>query len=349
MQKILVGMSGGVDSAVTVHLLKKQGYQVTGVFLSMLSDTKHTEFKRAKILARQLDIELVQEDIQKVFQKEIISEFLNKYKDGLTPNPCISCNPRIKFRYLLQVADKLKIDKIATGHYAVVSKRKDKTTELLKGLDKSKDQSYFLYRLGQKELQRVEFPLGKFMKKKVKEIAKKNKLAVPKLESQDVCFLKGYKNLEEFLQKELNKNNFAKGSIVDEEDNIVGEHQGLLIYTLGQRKGLNIGGKGPFYVIGKDFERNKLLVSNNKKNRRLLHKRIVIKDAKWVNEVPVKNKIYQIKIRYQMKSVNAKIKRVNGSQWIIKCARTIWAVTSGQSLVVYDGNRVVGGGIITTV
>jgi tRNA-specific 2-thiouridylase len=348
MQKILVGMSGGVDSAVTVHLLKKQGYQVTGVFLSMLSDTKHTEFKRAKILARQLDIELVQEDIQKVFQKEIISEFLNKYKDGLTPNPCISCNPRIKFGYLLQVADKLKIDKIATGHYAVVSKRKDKTTELLKGLDKSKDQSYFLYRLGQKELQRVEFPLGKFMKKKVKEIAKKNKLAVPNLESQDVCFLKGYKNLEEFLQKNLNKKDFKKGDIVDKEDNLIGKHQGLLIYTLGQRKGLNIGGNGPFYVTGKDFKQNKLIVSNNKQDKKICSNNIIIGDVKWTGETPINGNTYQIKIRYQMKSVDAKIEKDSNGQWMVECDKPIWAVAPGQSLVIYDGDKVIGGGIITT-
>ncbi len=346
MEKILVGMSGGVDSTVVVQLLKKQGYQVTGIFLDMLSGSSQNEFKRAKELAKQLDIELIKEDIQKVFQKEIIGDFIDKYKDGLTPNPCINCNPRIKFGYLLRVADKLKIEKIATGHYAITSKRQDNRIELRKGIDESKDQSYFLYRLGQKELRRIEFPLGKLLKKEVKQIAKKNKLEVPKVESQDVCFLKGYKNLEEFLQKKLNKNNFTKGDIIDEKGNVVGEHQGLLIYTLGQRKGLDIGGTGPFYVVGKDFEKNKLIVSRDKQDKKLLKDEIMINDVNWINENPVRDKIYQIQIRYQMKSVEAKLKENINGQWVVKCANPIWAVTPGQSLVAYDGTKVIGGGII---
>ena len=340
-------MSGGVDSAVTVHLLKEQGYQVMGVFLDMLNNIKHTEWKKAKVLARQLGIELVYKEIQIDFQKEVVTEFVNKYKKGLTPNPCVGCNPRIKFRYLLQVADELKINKVATGHYAIVSKGQKGKRELLKGFDKNKDQSYFLYGLGQKELQRIEFPLGELLKKEVKQIAQENKLKVPKTESQDVCFLKGYKNLEEFLQKKINKNNFSEGDIVDENGNLLGKHQGLLIYTIGQRKSLNIGGDGPFYVIGKDFERNELLVSNNKKNKKLLSEKIVIKNVRWVIKAPIKDKIYQIKIRHQMKPVEAKIKELPNGRWDVKCNKSIWAIAPGQSLVVYDGDMIVGGGIIS--
>lgn len=343
-KKIIVGFSGGVDSAVTVHLLKRQGYQVTGIFLDMLGQSE--ESKRAKILAKQLDIEFIQEDIKKVFQKKIINQFINSYKNGLTPNPCIACNPKIKFRYLLQAADKLGIKDIATGHYAIVTNNSAGRKVLLKGKDKVKDQSYFLYRLTQKELQRSNFPLGHMLKKDIKAIAKENDLKVPKLESQDVCFLKNFKNLEEFLQKQLDKKDFNKGIIIDSDGNTVGEHQGLLIYTLGQRKGLNIGGDGPFYVIGKDFKKNELLVSNVKQDKKLLNKEIVIDNVSWINEEPNKDDVYQIKIRYQMQAVQAKIEKYDNKQWKVKCSEPIWAITPGQALVVYVGDKVVGGGTI---
>jgi tRNA-specific 2-thiouridylase len=347
MKKILVGLSGGVDSAVTVYLLKKQGYHVTGLFLDMLEQNNDKEFKRVSILAKQLQIELIRKDIRKIFQKEIIDKFTNSYKTGLTPNPCIVCNPKIKFKYLLQIADELGIKEVATGHYAIISENSNKSKVLLEGRDKNKDQSYFLYRLAQKELERSNFPLGRMLKEEVKEIAKKISLKIPKVESQDVCFLKNFKNLEEFLQKQLNKKDFNKGAIVDGDGNIVGEHQGLLIYTLGQRKGLNIGGDGPFYVIGKDFEKNELLISNVKQDKELLNKEIVIDDVIWTDKEPSKDNIYQIKIRYQMKSVNANIRKHSNTQWIVECSEAIWAVASGQSLVVYNGNKVVGGGVIT--
>jgi tRNA-specific 2-thiouridylase len=336
-KKILVGMSGGVDSAVTVHLLKCQGYKVTGIFLEML---EVSDFKMAKKLAKQLDIELIRENIKDIFEIEVIKKFVDAYKNGLTPNPCVGCNPEIKFKYLLRIADKRGINKIATGHYAQVDKG-----ILKKAIDTIKDQSYFLYRLKNKQLQRIVFPLGKLEKTEVKQIAEGIKLDIPSSESQDVCFLKKFENLEEYLQKKVSMEEFAKGNIVDEKGMVIGQHRGLLIYTMGQRKGLNIGGSGPFYVVGKDFKKNELLVSRNKKDEKLLKNEILISNVNWIKDIPMVGKQYQVKIRYQMKSVEAIIEK-RGDDWIVKCAKDIWAATAGQSLVVYDGNVVVGGGII---
>lgn len=346
MKRILVGLSGGVDSAMTVYLLKEQGYQVTGVFLDMLGNVDGNEFRRAEILARQLGIELIRKDIRKVFQKEIVNEFVNDYKNGITPNPCVICNPKIKFKYLLEVADELGVEKIATGHYARISEDSIGENVLLKAKDQTKDQSYFLYKLIQRYLRRIKFPLGKLEKVEVERVAKEIGLKVPKIESQDVCFLKGFKNLEEFLQKKLNKGDFVKGDIIDEEGDILGEHQGLLIYTIGQRRGLDIGGDGPFYVVGKDFERNKLLVSRDRQGEKLCRKEMTINEVNWTGEEPVGDVIYQIKIRYRMKSVEAKLEKHSNRQWQVRCETLVWAVVPGQSLVVYDKERVIGGGVI---
>ncbi len=374
MNRIVVGLSGGVDSAVTVYLLKKSGYEVVGVFLEMLNGEK--EFKRTEKLAKQLGIKLIKKDIQKIFKKEIIDKFVNNYKNGLTPNPCIVCNPQIKFKYLFEVADELRVEKVATGHYARVRLGKifevpshstgqavfhdegnhdSEQIFLQKAKDKTKDQSYFLYKLTQQELQRVEFPLGELSKKEVKKIAEKVGLDVPKSESQDVCFLKDFKNLEEFLSKSLNKKEIVAGEIVNNQGETIGAHKGLLMYTIGQRKGLNIGGGGPFYVVGKDFVKNQLIVSNDKQDNKLFTKEILIDKVNWINKTPKEDKNYKIKIRYQMKSVEATLgkyknsfddKKVDSEKWKIKCTENIWAVAPGQSLVVYDGDRVVGGGII---
>lgn len=346
MKRILVGLSGGVDSAVTVYLLKRNGYIVTGVFLDMLGDSSGEEWRRVKILAEQLNIKLIRKNVQKIFEKEIIEKFVDSYKKGLTPNPCVLCNPQIKFKYLLEIANELGIRKIATGHYARIDNDVDKI--LKKAVDKTKDQSYFLYGLTVNELRRIEFPLGLLQKAEVKKIAQKNKLKIPKLESQDVCFLKNFKNLEEFLKKRLTheKERFKSGKIIDDTGIAIGKHSGLLIYTLGQRRGLNIGGDGPFYVIGKDFKKNELLVSRDRNSKKILHSKIIINKTNWISEKPEKTKKYQIKIRYQMKSVRAKLKKIEDKKWQVECVDSVWAVTSGQSLVVYDKDKVVGGGVI---
>ena len=361
MRKVIVGMSGGVDSAVAAYLLKQQGYNVVGVFLKMLEG--ESEFNKAKDIAKQLGIKLIIKDIKKIFRKEIIDEFVNGYESGLTPNPCVICNRRIKFKYLLWVADELRVKKIATGHYVKTSLVSGdlttrgsgvgipKTVLLKKARDKTKDQSYFLYRLTQLELQRAMFPLGELLKSEIKEIVEQEKLKISALESQDVCFLKNDKTLEKFLREEVKNGGFVEGNIIDEQGEIIGLHRGLAIYTIGQRKGLDVNG-GPFYVVEKDLKNNILKVSREKNKDKLNKSIITIDNVNWINTKPEKcegsifHKIYQIKVRYQMKSVEAKLKKIEKGKWRVESSEPIWAVASGQSLVVYDEDKVVGGGII---
>ncbi len=344
MKEILVGLSGGVDSAVTVKLLQGQGFLVKGVFLKMLPEN---DLKRAEILAKQLGIELFVEDLADVFQKEVIETFVKNYQKGLTPNPCVHCNPKIKFKHLLAVADKLNIDLVATGHYAKI-KKVGSDFILEKGEDKIKDQSYFLSRLNQQQLARIKLPLGAFQKTEIKNIAKKNKLSIPKIiESQDVCFLVNGMKTIDFLKKHSSREEFIEGDIVDENGVVVGRHKGLLGYTIGQRKGLDLGG-GPFYVIGKKNKENILLVSRDRND--LNSKEVVFSDVNWINEPPKKEKKYQAKIRSQMKEVEVIVEKSGENSWKIKSLKDdFWAVAPGQAVVVYDKDRVVGGGIIASL
>ncbi len=337
MKEILVGLSGGVDSAVTVKLLQEQGFFVRGVFLKMLPKN---DLERAEILAEQLGIELFAEDLVNVFQKEVIESFVRDYKKGLTPNPCVNCNPKMKFKYLLDVADKLGIDLVATGHYAKI-KKVGNDFILEKGEDKIKDQSYFLSRLNQWQLTRIKLPLGEFRKDEIRNIAKKDNLSIPKSESQDVCFLAGIKTID-FLKKYSLQQEFLGGDIINENGEVVGQHKGLLGYTIGQRKGLDLGG-GPFYVIGK--QKNILLVSRDRND--LNSKEVVFGDVNWINEAPKEGKEYQAKIRSQMKEVAVTVDKLTEDSWKIKSLKdNFWAVAPGQAVVVYDKDKVVGGGII---
>ncbi len=339
MKEILVGLSGGVDSAVTVKLLQEQGFLVRGVFLKMLLKN---DLKRAEVLAEQLGIELFVEDLVNVFQKEVVRAFVRDYEKGLTPNPCVHCNPKIKFKYLLKVADKLGIDLVATGHYAKIKKINGHFV-LEKGMDKIKDQSYFLVRLSPEQLSRIKLPLGEFIKDEIKNIAQENDLAIPKSESQDVCFLAGVKTID-FLKKYSLQKEFISGDIIDENGEVVGQHKGLLGYTIGQRKGLDLGG-GPFYVVEKNNTKNILLVSRNRND---LNKReVVFGRVNWIDKVPEKGKKYQAKIRSQMQEVEVVVEKITENSWKIKSSKdNFWAVAPGQAVVIYDQNRVVGGGII---
>ena len=349
-KSVLVGLSGGVDSLVTAHLLQKDGYKVKAVFLKLRDD--EAEETRAKIAADSLGLELGVFDLRKDFEKTVRSDFIKKYQKGLTPNPCVFCNPEIKFTFLRKMADRLNCEKVATGHYARVECRpengnKDKKCLLIKAKDESKDQSYFLYRLSAKQLRNILFPLGGLEKAEVKKIAQKNNLPLPKAESQDACFLVG-SNLDDFLRNNLSSNLFTPGEIVDEKGEKVGTHRGLLSYTIGQRKGIDVGGTGPFYVKSKDFKKNVLLVTRRRDD--LLSDKVVFRQTNWLAGLPEKDKQYHVKIRYQMKPVRATVQR-KGSHWEATAQEgdAFSMVTPGQSLVVYDGDVVVGGGVIELV
>lgn len=339
-EKVVVGFSGGVDSAMTVEILREKGFEPVAVFLKML---KGKNLESVQHLADKLGVELIVKDISEIFEDCIVKGFLNEYQNNKTPNPCVKCNYEIKFKNLSKIADELGIEKIATGHYARVEKRAGKF-RLMKGLDEHKDQSYFLYRLNQEELARIIFPLGDQEKAIIKKEALKKKLFEKIKESQDVCFLEGRKRVQDFLKENLDQSQIESGEIQDEEGNFLGNHQGLVYYTQGQRKGLDLPG-GPYFVIDKNFEENILVVSKNKNHLNLINKEIYLEQANWIAEGPELEKIYQFKARYQSGFSLGKVEREEG-QWKIVLDEPQWAVAKGQSMVVYERDEILGGGMI---
>lgn len=353
-KKILVGLSGGVDSFMAVHFLRLAGWEVVGVYLEMQKNSQKLE--EAQASAKKLGIKLKVIDCQKEFQREIVDAFLKSYQVSQTPNPCVFCNPQIKFKFLLAEAKKNKIDYVATGHYAKVGllRKYENTREkvkvkkiyvLKKGLDETKDQSYFLYRLQQRQLEKIVFPLGEKSKSEIKNEAKKLGFYEKKenKESQDVCFFAAEKGLAEFLEKNIQP---SSGKIVDEKGKILGKHSGLEKYTLGQRKGIGISG-GPFFVIEKKFKNNSLIVSRNKNHPLLWKKEIHFKKASWINQSPEEGRDYFFQVRYGNQGGQGKIKRDKKTKkWQIFLRKVQWAPAIGQSVVIFDGDEVVGGGVI---
>lgn len=368
-KKIVVAMSGGVDSSVTATLLKKQGYDVVGVFMKFWKPRIYADSnadlrgygnrcctpeseKRARQVAKILDIPFYVFSFEKEFKKRVVDYFLKTNKQGKTPNPCVICNKEIKFGLLLERALKLGAGYVATGHYATIREVKNRKGDiiykLLKGRDKQKDQSYFLWKLNQKQLKHILFPVGDCIKPQVRALARKFKLSVVETpESQEICFIQTTVN--DFLRDYIKA---KPGKIVDAKGNILGEHQGLWFYTIGQRKGLEINraakivpGK-PFYVLDKDIKKNLLVVTQNEKD--LLQKELIAKDVIWISgktpKLPLK---VQAKIRYRSPSVSATIiKHQTPNTYHLKFSKPQRAITSGQSVVFYRREELLGGGII---
>lgn len=339
-EKVVVGFSGGVDSAMAVEILRKKGFEPVAVFLKML-ENKNLDLVRH--LADKLGVELIVKDISEIFEDCIIKGFLIEYQNNKTPNPCVKCNYEIKFKILLKIADELGIGKIATGHYVRVEKRAGKF-RLMKGLDESKDQSYFLYRLTQKELARIIFPLGDQKKTVVKKEALEKKLFEKIEESQDVCFLEGQKKVQDFLKDNLDQSQIEVGEIQNEKGDFLGNHQGLVYYTQGQRKGLDLPG-GPYFVIDKNFKENILIVSKDKNHPDLTNKEVYLEQVNWIAEEPESEKIYQFKARYRSDFSSGKVEKEQ-NQWKVILDKPQWAVAEGQSMVVYEGDEILGGGRI---
>ncbi len=337
-EKVLVGLSGGVDSAMTAFYLKQKGFEVSGVYLKLNEQTEAEELLVDKIAAK-LEIKVIKVDLKSQFKELIVESFLQDYRLGVTPNPCIWCNPQIKFRFLLKEADRQQIRLVATGHYAIIEKS-GKVFQLKRALDKSKDQSYFLYRLTQKELARIIFPLGGKLKEKIKAEAKVEKLFFQKKESQDVCFLAQEKTTRNFIEQKLGE---KTGKILDESGAVLGEHRGGFFFTIGQRKGLGLSG-GPFYVVGKKGA--DLIVTKDKKSPRLLTKKVSFKDCSWVSHQPEEGKTYTVKVRYLTEEKVCHLVKKTPAEWEAQLEQPAWAVAPGQSIVIYDQERVVGGGII---
>ena len=327
MKKVFVGLSSGVDSTMAVKILIKKRYDVTGVFMR-LSDTyfsKESE-KKAEVIAKFFNIPFLIFDFRKEFKKQIIDQFVEDLKKGITPNPCVCCNKDIKFNLFFKEAKKRGAQFIATGHY--VKKRGD---FLYKAKDETKDQSYFLWSLSKEQIKNSLFPLGNFKKEEIKKIIKKEQIDTSK-ESQEICFIEG--DIYNFLKDRIKP---KKGKIIDENKNVLGEHEGVWFYTIGQRKGLDLP-QGPFFVYKKDIKKNILYVTKNKEL--FLKKEVKFKNANWFIETdfPI---LASAKIRYRAKEYPCIVYK---NKAVFKQAQN--APTSGQSIVFYKNKKLIGGGII---
>lgn len=372
-QRIVVGLSGGVDSAVTAHLLKQQGHEVIGIFMKNWEDddrpagaqgddpgycTSNIDFVDAAAVADVLDIEIEHVNFSADYKDRVFAEFLREYQAGRTPNPDILCNAEIKFKAFLDHAMRLGADRIATGHYARV--RLNPHTgkhELLKGLDAGKDQSYFLHRLNQAQLSRTLFPVGELHKSEVRHIALAMQLPnAKKKDSTGICFI-GERPFREFLNRYIAK---EPGAIKNDRGQIIGQHVGLSFYTLGQRQGLGIGGlkakgaqKGggehaPWFVARKDMASNTLWVVQGHEHPWLQSLALEAQDASWIAGEPPALEEFAAKTRYRQADAQCALSTVDQQQFSLHFTEPQWAVTPGQSAVLYDGEVCLGGGIISS-
>ena len=348
MEKVIVAMSGGVDSSVAAAYLKEQGYEVIGLTFVMFSknDNLDPKDKRAiedaKSVANQIGIKHFTENITEEFHDKIIRDFINQYKNARTPNPCVICNRKIKFNYLLDKTKDLNANYMATGHYARIE-RDNKRVLLKKAIDQKKDQSYMLYRMSQEQLEHTLFPMGKFKKEKIREMAKKYKLKIhDKPDSQDICFIKN-SNYIDFLENQ--SDDIGKpGPIIDINGNKLGEHNGLHNYTIGQRRGLGISKPYPLYVVDLDSKNNTVVVG---KNKNVFNNSFYIENPNWIyyNELS-KPIVINCKIRYNSPEKLATVYPEESGLFKIVFKDEQRAITPGQSAVFYKNDYVLGGGII---
>ncbi len=349
-------MSGGVDSSVSAYLLQQQGYQVEGLFMKNWEEDDNDEYcaaaedlKDAQAVCDKLGIKLHTVNFASEYWDNVFEYFLAEYKAGRTPNPDIMCNKEIKFKAFLDFADEiLEADYIAMGHYV---RRVDINgkTQILRGVDGNKDQSYFLYTLSHKQVSRSLFPVGELEKPEVRRIAEELGLVTHnKKDSTGICFI-GERKFTEFLSNYLPA---KPGEIETVDGEVIGQHQGLMYHTLGQRKGLGIGGlknsnEDPWYVVDKDLDRNKLIVAQGGKHPRLMSKGMRVNQLHWVNSDDLQDgSIVTVKTRYRQQDVKCKISFVDNTSLKVVFDEEVAAVTPGQSAVFYDGEVCLGGGII---
>ena len=344
MKTVYVGMSGGVDSSLTAALLKEQGYHVVGVYMKNWTQDLPgmkcpwaDDLADAKRVAVQLGIDFKVFDFQAEYKQKVVDYMIEEYRQGRTPNPDIMCNQEVKFKLFLETALQDGADMIATGHYARVQ-----NGQLLQAADANKDQTYFLYRVTKQALEKTLFPLGDYTKDVVRSMAAERGLVTAgKKDSQGICFV-GQIGIREFLSEYVEQ---QAGPIIDLNSGVqLGQHDGAIFYTIGQRHGLDVGGGLPYYVVGKNMDSNEVFVTTDLNNEALWREHVRITNVHWIDETPTPG-LYHARVRHRAALTTVQLTEIS-NEATLQFEHPERAIAAGQSIVLYDGDRCIGGGIV---